>query len=66
MAQIINETGYCLIDDLTKKQDFFQSYLVKKQHQLQQLQGTYARVNLYQQRTNDQSGYNIQFLYLYP
>ena len=57
MTQILNETDGCLADDLTKKQDFFQSYLVKKQHQLQQLQGTYAWVNLYLQSTNNQSGY---------
>ena len=37
MAKILNQTESCLTDDLTKKQDFFQSYLVKKQHQLQQL-----------------------------
>ena len=48
MAKILNQTESCLTEDLAKKQDFSQSYLVKKQCQLQQLQGTYAWVNLYQ------------------
>ena len=60
--QILNCSDRCLDDDLGKRQEFFQSFFLTKQPQLQNLQGAYSRVNKFQQSTNNntQTNYNYR------